>query len=198
MMWRLLARRCPVRSWTVVGDLAQRGSAAGTSDWASALDVVAGGRWRERQLSVSYRTPGRVLAVADSTARANGLPVTVVQSVREGDDDPVARKRDPGDPSAVVDVVEGLLTSSEEGNIAVVAPRSELAALSSALQAAWPGQVGDASRSALTVRRNTYGTNRRRENQIQRGPSRRRRTGRLRRSARWRLPTTGSSLRVRR
>ncbi|WP_426560193.1 HelD family protein [Angustibacter sp. McL0619] len=152
MMWRLLARRCPARSWTVVGDLAQRGSAAGAASWREALDPVVYGRWRERQLSVSYRTPGRVLAVADAMARANDLPVTVVQSVREGEVDPAVRQREPGDARAVADVVASLLTASEEGTIAVVAPAGEVADLGAALEARWPGQVGNASRAALSVR----------------------------------------------
>jgi DNA helicase IV len=152
MMWRLLARRCPARSWTVVGDLAQRGSAAGAPSWGAALEPVAQGRWRERQLSVSYRTPGRVLAVADAMARANDLPVTAVQSVREGEVDPAVRQREPGDAQAVADVVGSLLTASEEGTIAVVAPGGEVAGLAEVLQGRWPGQVGNASRAALSVR----------------------------------------------
>lgn len=152
MMWRLLARRCPVRSWTVVGDLAQRGSAAGTTSWAGPLDTLAQGRWRERQLTVSYRTPGRVLAVADGMARANGLPVTKVDSVREGDVDPAAYLRTAGDPGAVLDVVDALLADSAEGTVAVVAPLQEIADLTSVLAAARPGQVGDAGTAALTVR----------------------------------------------
>ncbi|GAB3599182.1 AAA family ATPase [Angustibacter peucedani] len=152
MMWRLLARRCPARSWTVVGDLAQRGSAGGASSWGAALDPVADGRWRERQLSVSYRTPGRVLAVADAMARANGLPVTAVQSVREGDVDPAVARRAPGDVGVVRDVVGDLLAGSDDGTVAVVAPADELTDLGEALEKAWPGQVGDATRAALTVR----------------------------------------------
>lgn len=152
MMWRLLARRCPARSWTVVGDLAQRGSVAGASSWSAALDPVAEGRWRERRLSVSYRTPGRVLAVADALARANGLPVTDVDSVREGDVEPAAARRAPGDTGVVRDVVGELLTSPGDGTVAVVAPPPELVDLAEALEKAWPGQVGDATRTALTVR----------------------------------------------
>ena len=37
MAWRLLMRRCPSRSFTVVGDVAQTGSAAGTTAWADVL-----------------------------------------------------------------------------------------------------------------------------------------------------------------
>jgi DNA helicase IV len=154
MMWRLLARRAPGRSWTVVGDLAQRGSAAGASSWAGALDPVAEGRWRERRLSVSYRTPSRVLRVADSMARANGLPVTAVESVREGDFDPAVAEREPGDTTVVEDVVARLLAESEEGTVAVVAPAQEGAVLTKALAATWPDLVGDAGRSALNVRVN--------------------------------------------
>ena len=151
MMWRLLARRCPARSWTVVGDLAQRGSAAGASSWGAALDAEARGRWRERRLSVSYRTPARVMAVADAMARANGLPLTPVESVREGDLAPVRHERAAAEAGPVVDVVRDLLGSGE-GTIAVVAPRRELGALRTALDAAFPGEVGDARGGALAVR----------------------------------------------
>ena len=152
MSWRLLARRCPARSWTVVGDLAQRGSAAGASSWDAALDAEARGRWRERRLTVSYRTPARVMAVADAVAAANGLPVTPVESVREGDEAPVRRERVGADAGPVVDVVRELFASSREGTVAVVVPRSELGPLRTALDAALPGQVGDARGRALAVR----------------------------------------------
>ena len=59
MMWRLLARRCPVKSMTVVGDVAQTGSVTGTDTWAQALDPFAEGRWELAELSVNYRTPAR-------------------------------------------------------------------------------------------------------------------------------------------
>ena len=43
MQWRLLLRRCPSRSMTVVGDLAQAGSAAAPRTWGDAFDRVAPG-----------------------------------------------------------------------------------------------------------------------------------------------------------
>ena len=46
MMWRLLMRRCPTRSMTLVGDVAQVGSAAGASSWGEVLDRYVPGRWR--------------------------------------------------------------------------------------------------------------------------------------------------------
>ena len=52
----------------------------------------------------------------------------------------------------MVDVVGSLLTASEEGTIAVVAPPRRCAELAQVLDERWPGQVGDATRTALTVR----------------------------------------------
>ena len=149
MMWRVLQRRCPTRSWTVVGDLAQRGSVAGATSWHASLDRVAADRVRVRELTVSYRTPGRVMAVADAMAEANDLPVTPVVSVREGDLPPSRVWRERGDVGAVVDAVTeltGRRGADRPGTVAVVAPRGELAALVDALSQALPGQVGDSRR----------------------------------------------------
>jgi DNA helicase IV len=74
MAWRLLMRRCPSRSMTVVGDVAQTSDPAGTSSWAQVLEPYVLTRWRLEELTVNYRTPaeimelaGRVLADIDPT-----------------------------------------------------------------------------------------------------------------------------------
>jgi DNA helicase IV len=59
MAWRLLARRCPARSMTIVGDTAQTGGPAGTTSCARVLEPLAGDRWRLARLTVNYRTPPR-------------------------------------------------------------------------------------------------------------------------------------------
>ena len=64
MAWRMVMRRIPTRSLTVVGDVAQRGSAAGARSWAEMLDPYVRGRWREELLTVNYRTPAEIMAVA--------------------------------------------------------------------------------------------------------------------------------------
>jgi hypothetical protein len=45
MDWRVLMRRCPSKSFTVVGDLAQRRSAAGAMSWPTMLGLYVPGRW---------------------------------------------------------------------------------------------------------------------------------------------------------
>src|SRR5579859_3746169 len=47
MAWRMVMRRIPTRSLTIVGDVAQRGSAAGARSWAQMLDPYVKGRWHE-------------------------------------------------------------------------------------------------------------------------------------------------------
>jgi hypothetical protein len=59
MDWHVLLRRCPSRSVTAVGDLAQRSAPAGAQEWADVLGPHLGDRWTHRTLTVNYRTPPR-------------------------------------------------------------------------------------------------------------------------------------------
>ncbi len=89
MQWRVLLRRCPMRSFTIVGDIAQAASATAAPDWPSALRPLIGRspegeRWQLEELTVNYRTPAQIAALAESMALAHGLPVTRSTAVREG------------------------------------------------------------------------------------------------------------------
>ena len=64
MAWRMVLRRCPARSMTVVGDPALTSTPGGADSWAPVLDPVAAGRWRTERLAVNYRTPTPVIALA--------------------------------------------------------------------------------------------------------------------------------------
>src|SRR6266536_1930647 len=46
MAWRMLMRRCPARSMTIVGDVAQTGDLAGAASWEQMLGPYLGDRWR--------------------------------------------------------------------------------------------------------------------------------------------------------
>ncbi|MFE2328702.1 HelD family protein [Streptomyces sp. NPDC059385] len=70
MAWRLLVRRCPSRSFTVVGDVAQTGEAAGSVSWRDALQPHFGDRWRLERLTVNYRTPAEIMSAADPVLAA--------------------------------------------------------------------------------------------------------------------------------
>lgn len=92
MDWRVLMRRCPSRSFTVVGDLAQRSAPAGARSWAEMLDPYVAGRWAYTALTVNYRTPSEIMAVA-ADVLAEFAPGTVPpESVRASGVRPWARR----------------------------------------------------------------------------------------------------------
>ena len=95
MAWRMVMRRIPTRSLTVVGDVAQRGSAAGARSWAQMLDPYVGGRWREERLTVNYRTPAEIMAVAGDVLAAVAPGEQPPESVREEGVPPRAIKISP-------------------------------------------------------------------------------------------------------
>ncbi|GAA2786446.1 RNA polymerase recycling motor ATPase HelR [Saccharopolyspora taberi] len=82
MDWRVLMRRCPARSFTVVGDLAQRRSEAGARSWGAMLEPYVPGRWVYRSLSVNYRTPSEIMTVAAALLAEFAPAVQPPDSVR--------------------------------------------------------------------------------------------------------------------
>jgi DNA helicase IV len=82
MDWRVLMRRCPGRSFTIVGDLAQRRSAAGARAWDAMMAPYVPGRWVYRPLTVNYRTPAEIMAVAAGVLAEFAPGVQPPESVR--------------------------------------------------------------------------------------------------------------------
>src|SRR4029453_6974564 len=72
MAWRLLMRRRPSRSMTVVGDVAQTSELAGTTTWEQVFEPYVAQRWRLAELTVNYRTPAEVMTVAGGVLAAGG------------------------------------------------------------------------------------------------------------------------------
>ena len=138
MMWRLLMRRCPARSMTIVGDLAQTSVLAGATSWAQMLDPYVEGRWRREELTVNYRTPRQVMTVASELLAAAGVRARVPESPREGRWPPTARRIAPGAPDAVVATVHEELALVGDGTVAVLTPRSSRDAIARAVTDALP------------------------------------------------------------
>ncbi|MDT5162257.1 MAG: hypothetical protein QOC90_2567, partial [Mycobacterium sp.] len=82
MDWRVLMRRCPHRSFTVVGDLAQRRSVAGATSWDTMMEPYVPDRWVYRSLSVNYRTPAEIMTVAAALLADFAPGVQPPESVR--------------------------------------------------------------------------------------------------------------------
>jgi DNA helicase IV len=92
MDWRVLMRRCPARSFTVVGDLAQRRSEAGARSWDTMMEPYVPGRWVYRSLSVNYRTPAEIMTVASALLAEFAPGVRPPESVRASGVQPWSRQ----------------------------------------------------------------------------------------------------------
>ncbi|HKN95891.1 MAG TPA: RNA polymerase recycling motor ATPase HelR [Pseudonocardiaceae bacterium] len=121
MDWRVLMRRCPGRSFTVVGDLAQRRSAAGARSWDAMLERYVPGRWVYRSLSVNYRTPAEIMAVAAAVLAEFAPGVRPPESVRATGVRPWSRKvTEAGLPAAIGEFVRD--EAGREGTSVVIGP----------------------------------------------------------------------------
>ena len=145
MQWRLLVRRCPSRSMTVVGDVAQTSSAAGARSWAEALEPHAPGRWTVAELTVGYRTPREVMELAASVLRAAGQEPGVPRSVRAADEPP---RRTATTPAGLArTVAEAVATERDavgEGTVGVVTAPGLAPEVRAGLVTALSEEVGEA------------------------------------------------------
>lgn len=143
MQWRLLVRRNPMRSFTIVGDIAQASSLDAPSSWSAALEPFFAGRWESRELTVNYRTPAHIVLEAERIAREHGLSLAPTRSVREGDwpiqHDTVANT---GDLPAGIEAAVRRDRAIGGGTLAVVTPVHERDAVLTRLVAAFGGDVG--------------------------------------------------------
>ncbi|MFE0924335.1 HelD family protein [Streptomyces mutabilis] len=140
MAWRLLMRRCPTRSMTLVGDPAQTAEAAGVGSWSKILAPYVEDRWEHTRLGVNYRTPAEIMDVAAAVVRAEDPSFAPPSSVRSTGVRPWIRSTDDL-PAAVAEAV-GELTP-EEGRLAVIAPRELHAALAARLDGVTAGAEPD-------------------------------------------------------
>ncbi|WP_435591713.1 RNA polymerase recycling motor ATPase HelR [Nocardia sp. bgisy118] len=121
MDWRVLMRRCPGRSCTVVGDLAQRRSAAGATSWDTMLEPYVPGRWLYRSLSVNYRTPVEIMTVAAALLAEFAPEVTPPESVRACGVQPWSRRVTEDElPAAIEEFVRD--EAGREGTSIVIGP----------------------------------------------------------------------------
>jgi DNA helicase IV len=144
MAWRMLARRCPMRSMTVVGDIAQASSPWGLRSWGAALQPVAPDRWRVAELTVNYRTPSEVMAVAADVLAVVDPTAESPSSVRDAGSRPLAHRVPDSEALAdvVVRVVAAARSTLADGKLAVITPDSHYDAIVSAVKSSFPSDVG--------------------------------------------------------
>ncbi|MCM2415621.1 AAA family ATPase [Streptomyces sp. RKAG290] len=122
MAWRLLMRRSPTRSLTLVGDPAQTSEEAGIGSWEKILQPYVGDRYEHVRLKVNYRTPAEIMELAARVLRADDPSFEPPGSVRSTGEVPWTRDAGADLAGAVAQAVAELTPA--EGRLAVIAPRA--------------------------------------------------------------------------
>ncbi|MGI8808379.1 MAG: HelD family protein [Acidimicrobiales bacterium] len=137
MQLRMLARRCPAGSMTLVGDLGQASGPWAPAHWDDVLAHLPVRRAPSyTELSVNYRTPSEVMDLAARVLAAATPGLAPPASVRSAGLDPLVT-RAPG--GQLVDVVAGVAAAELEavgdGKVAVICPAGLVDALHPAVPA---------------------------------------------------------------
>ncbi|MGW2743154.1 HelD family protein [Streptomyces sp. NPDC001450] len=161
MAWRLLMRRCPTRSMTLVGDPAQTAEAAGVGSWSKILQPYVEDRWEHTRLGVNYRTPAEIMELAAAVVRAENPDFEPPSSVRSTGVRPWVRATDDL-PGAVAKAVDELTPSPKlsasleqggtpKGRLAVIAPRHLHRKLAARLDGVTADAEPDLTRSVVLL-----------------------------------------------
>ena len=142
MAWRMLMRRCPSRSMTIVGDMAQASELGGGSSWQEVLGPNLADRYRMERLTINYRTPAEIAEVAGDVLEAIDPELHQPRPVRETGISPWQAQAPPGELGSLL----GELTREESvaigaGNLAVIVPAERLDELTRAVGVAVPDVV---------------------------------------------------------
>ncbi len=143
MQLRMLARRCPDGSMTLLGDLAQAVGPWAHRDWRElGAWLPTHGGLRVVELRHGYRSPGQVLELAGRLLPEAAPDVTPTIAVRPGRSSP-RRVAVTGEIGAAV-AAEAARLAREWPTVGVVGPTALLGVLGAALPGAGLGELGKA------------------------------------------------------
>lgn len=146
MQLRMLARRSLSGSMTVVGDMAQATGGWAPTSWSQVVEHLPARRgWRLAELTVNYRTPAEIMALAGRILERAAPGMRAPEAVRMTGEEPEVVTVDGGGPfpasgvpKAVSEVVAAQLRQlvrGGSGTVAVLAPESLVRALARRLAA---------------------------------------------------------------
>ncbi|MBO0730596.1 MAG: ATP-binding domain-containing protein, partial [Acidimicrobiaceae bacterium] len=147
MELRMLARRCPSGSMTLLGDLAQAVGPWGRRDWQDLASGLPGGdEARVVELRFGYRSTAQVLDLANRLLPEAAPGVRPTVAVRPGRSSPRLLG---GGEVGVVAVEEARRLAETWPTVAVIAPRPRIAGLLADLRDSDSLDVADADEGGL-------------------------------------------------
>lgn len=139
MQWRMVLRRVPSKSLTVVGDVHQTSAGAGTDSWETLTRAEPQLQWNPVELTINYRTPEPIMRAATRMASRAGAAVPTSHCARTDGTEPQIRATD-GDFAVAL----GHWAAAEaqlEGTLAVIAPPERLVEIAMIVEDSVPGAV---------------------------------------------------------
>jgi DNA helicase IV len=148
MQFRMIARRAPSGSITVLGDLAQATGPWAYADWSEVrAHLPEAATVHHDELTLGYRAPGRVLDFAARLLPAAAPGIAPTASIRLGRSDPSIRGVDRDDLRAAT-LAEARALAADHPLVAVIAPVALASEL--ARDARHDPEVGLLERDAMT------------------------------------------------
>jgi DNA helicase IV len=122
MQWRMLARRCPSGSMTLVGDPGQASRPGALASWSDVLEhVPQHAPVRFVTLTINYRTPSEVMDVASRLLAVAAPTVEPSRSVRSTGEDPLFVATAP-ERLVAETTAQARAALARTGTLAVIAP----------------------------------------------------------------------------
>ncbi|HXP32997.1 MAG TPA: AAA family ATPase, partial [Acidimicrobiales bacterium] len=148
MQFRMIARRAPSGSVTVLGDLAQATGPWTYSDWAEVrVHLPEAARPHHDELTLGYRAPGRVLDYASRLLSVAAPGVGATSSIRPGRTEPAVHTV-PAEELVAAALAESRAQAAHHALVAVIAPEELVPALTRL--ARHDADVGMLERDAMT------------------------------------------------
>jgi DNA helicase IV len=142
MAWRMLMRRCPAKSMTIVGDMAQASDRGGATSWQEILEPHVTDRWRLERLTINYRTPTEIAEVAADVLAEIDPGLHPPRPVRSTGFQPWCQQATPeAMPGTLADLVAAESAEVGAGRLAVIVPVSRLDELTQAVAVTVPDVV---------------------------------------------------------
>ena len=153
MALRMLNRRCPSGSMTILGDIAQGTSVWAPDSWDEVLAHLPTHAGVHRsELAIGYRAPSQIIELASRLLRVAAPHLQPVESVRPGETDPrlLAVPRVDALPTWIA--AEASELSSRHRSVAVIAPDALVRSVREALNQRGGIDLGDAAQDGLDHR----------------------------------------------
>lgn len=148
MQFRMIARRAPSGSVTILGDLAQATGPWTYSDWAEVRELLpSAAPPHHDELTLGYRAPGRVLDYASRLLPVAAPAVTPTSSIRPGRTDPTILRVEEGELARSA-LSEARALSKEHALLAVIVPEDMVEAVAKLVR--HQDDVGILERDAMT------------------------------------------------